>query len=201
MRLVVVSPHLDDAVFSCGSLIAAVALVTQVLVVTVCAGAPEGVEAAPLDRAAGFGTAMEAILARRREDEEACGRLGADVVHLDVFDQQYAPEKTADEIRAALLPVTATAGTFLVPVGIRHVDHVLVARALRGRADLAYAELPYRALWPEQVPTGLGDPVLEVPATPQKMEAVGCYRSQIGDGEPGESLAVLERYYRVRGGR
>jgi LmbE family N-acetylglucosaminyl deacetylase len=174
MRLVVVSPHLDDGAFSCGSLIAAYALLMPVVVVTVFHG--------------------EAV--RRDEDIAACALLGAEHVHLGLL-----PGVFDEELRSVLLDsLSSTVGDgrdrVVAPVGIRHADHQAVAAACADLADVWYEELPYRVLWAEHAPHGLGVPALELPATAVKMAAIRCYESQLG-GPPGEALWASERYHRA----
>ncbi|PLP97938.1 hypothetical protein CYJ10_24370 [Cupriavidus pauculus] len=82
--LTVISPYLDDAVFSCGGLIAAA---MDPVVVTVFAGVPEAGTAPPKwGRAAGFDDALQAVLRRRHEDARALARLGARPEWLDLLD-------------------------------------------------------------------------------------------------------------------
>jgi LmbE family N-acetylglucosaminyl deacetylase len=84
------SPHLDDAVLSCGGLIAnQVAGGEGVMVLTVCAGDPGQEPYSEFAQAqhARWGGAM--VGDRRTEDRMACGRLGASVVHLDLPDAIY----------------------------------------------------------------------------------------------------------------
>lgn len=127
----VISPHLDDAVFSCGGLIAAA---RGARVVTVFAGVPPaGVAAPDWDRAAGFDSAEQAMLARRREDNRALGMLGAQPVWLDFWDRQYGrrhtPREIADSLQRVLL--TQTDGMVAAPLGLFHSDHVLAHDACR----------------------------------------------------------------------
>ena len=86
------SPHLDDAVLSCGGLIASqVAGGEGVIVLTVCAGdpgpGPHSEFAQSLHARWGGGSSL--IGDRRTEDRMACGRLGASVVHFDLRDAVY----------------------------------------------------------------------------------------------------------------
>lgn len=205
MSIVVCSSHCDDAVFSCGSLISALRVTADVLVVTVCAGYPPPEVEAPLDVSAGFKSAREAVTTRRAEDTESCSLLGAEVLHLDVLDYQYeralrpVGDQTAYDadrvarIGAALKPVLDAASVVIAPVGVRHPDHLAVAAACKPFADWLYEDLPYRVLWPEAVPA-LGEAVFTLPCSDQKLAAVLCYRSQLG-GEPGEALLADERYH------
>lgn len=207
MTLVVVSPHLDDAVFSCGSLLAAQALGNRrPVVVTVCAGVPEDDGyVTQLDRAAGFASSREAVLARRLEDLAAADLLGYDAVHLDVLDGQYDRDDPLDRrgaIRSAVVDAVADLAAIgwavIAPLGIRHADHRLVREALDPGADAFYAELPYRVLWPEAMPE-VAAPDLVLPTCPAKEAAILCYRSQLGDGPPGQELYAAEHYHGLAG--
>jgi LmbE family N-acetylglucosaminyl deacetylase len=92
------SPHLDDAVLSCGgSLHDQAQAGARVVVVTVCTAAPPPGPLSPFaqelhERWAGDGApaAPVEIMARRRaEDLAALEQLGAEAVHLDVPDCIY----------------------------------------------------------------------------------------------------------------
>ncbi len=204
MSLVIVSPHLDDAVFSCGTLIAATALHHPVIVVTVCAGLPDPDVLAPLDHAAGFTSSVEAVEKRREEDLAAANLLGYAAIHLDCLDGQYSTSSLAARVSSMSVEIENTLGRFrggqriVAPVGLRHPDHQAVAAVCAPWAALLYEELPYRVLWPETRPDGLGEPALELPSCAAKAKAIECYRSQLGDGPAGPELAENERYHRVR---
>ncbi|WP_427312649.1 PIG-L deacetylase family protein [Cupriavidus sp. H39] len=127
----VISPHLDDAVFSCGGLIAAA---RAARVVTVFAGVPPADLPAPdWDQAAGFASAEQAVLSRRREDNHALTMLGAHAVWLEFWDSQYGrrytPQQLADALHTVLL--TQTEGVVVAPLGLFHSDHALVHDACR----------------------------------------------------------------------
>lgn len=127
----VISPHLDDAVFSCGGLIAAA---RAARVVTVFAGVPPADLPAPdWDQAAGFASAEQAVLSRRREDNHALTMLGAHAVWLDFWDSQYGRRYTAQQLADALHTVllTQTEGVVVAPLGLFHSDHALVHDACR----------------------------------------------------------------------
>lgn len=129
-RWLVISPHLDDGVFSCGRLLA---MTPGSIVVTVFAGIPpRGTPAPSWDQSAGFVTANEAVRARRKEDQRALDILGAKAVWLDFFDDQYNVPCTSDDIAARLAAVLEThAGAGVVaPFGLSHSDHVLVQDAV-----------------------------------------------------------------------
>ena len=95
---VYLSPHLDDAVLSCGGQIHdRTASGQAVLVVTVCAADEPAGEPSPLARSLHRawrldrpGAAGEGVVTRRRaEDRAACAALGADVLHWQVAEAIY----------------------------------------------------------------------------------------------------------------
>src|SRR3954470_7088366 len=83
---VVLSPHLDDAVWSTFSLLAGDE--PDVIVVTVFAGVPQG-EAGWWDARCGITDSSEHVLARRCEDSGVLASLGCSAIHLDLLDDQY----------------------------------------------------------------------------------------------------------------
>src|SRR4051812_4728612 len=79
--VMIVSPHLDDAVFGCGELLGAR---PGSVVVTVFAGAPPTYETVTeWDALAGFRAGDDVMAARRAEDRDALAVLGARPVWLD----------------------------------------------------------------------------------------------------------------------
>src|SRR4051812_28581985 len=88
LPIVVVSPHLDDGVLSCGGLLAGRPRST---VVTVFAGRPETPRPlTPWDAAGGFSPDDDVMAARRQEDTSACAAVGATPVWLPFLDAQYS---------------------------------------------------------------------------------------------------------------
>lgn len=164
------SPHLDDAVLSCGGQIF---LQTEsgrsVFVVTVMAGEPQtdtrSTLADYLHHEWGV-TAATAVARRRAEDEAACRRLGADTLHWSVPDCIYRvhpetgePLYTSDEALFAdvdeaedyliqeivekMDDLPAAAGIFAPLTAGHHVDHQLTRMAAErcfGRGKLIYYE-------------------------------------------------------------
>ncbi|MDA0563804.1 PIG-L family deacetylase [Streptomonospora sp. S1-112] len=145
----IVSPHYDDAVFSCGGLLARIGPAARV--VTVCGGLPpEGRAASDWDQRCGFATARAAALERRAEDARALAGVGAQAVPLGWLDRPYAEAAPdADALAAALAPLL-TGTEVVVPAAIgAHADHVLArdaalraARAVGAPVRL-YADVPY----------------------------------------------------------
>jgi LmbE family N-acetylglucosaminyl deacetylase len=149
--MLVISPHLDDAVLSCGQLLASHPGST---VITVFAGTPQdGQQATDWDGRCGFRNAAEAMQARRREDETALALLGARPHWLGFCDSQYGItprlDDLSDALQAALLDLLPD--VVLYPLGLFHSDHLLVhdaataaLAALTGALAFAYEDVPYR---------------------------------------------------------
>jgi LmbE family N-acetylglucosaminyl deacetylase len=127
-RMAVISPHLDDATFSVGSGMAAMARQgIEVQLITVLAGDRDGESpAGPWDLDTGFGTSAEAARARQEEDRRACEILGVTPLWLPYNDEQY-PRGSEHEIAERLGEVLEVADTVLVPgFPLFHQDHAWV---------------------------------------------------------------------------
>jgi LmbE family N-acetylglucosaminyl deacetylase len=153
MMMVVISPHLDDAVLSCGQMLAAR---PGSVVITVFAGMPRnGSQQTDWDRCCGFANAAQAVAERRKEDRLALAALQAKPHWLDFVDSQYGESPAAAaEVGAALAAALSGPPTepLLLPLGLFHSDHVLVHEAalialpcLPSRPLLLYEDLPYRS--------------------------------------------------------
>ncbi|RDI64466.1 PIG-L deacetylase family protein [Nocardia pseudobrasiliensis] len=147
-RLVVVSPHFDDAVLAVGALIAARVQSGQpVEVLTVFTGARDDA------RHSGRREAFADYVVRRAEDDRALKVLGAQTQRLGLFERIFrepppigplgsfhtpvdiaaCPEVAA--VRGTLEETLASDAIVLAPLGIgRQIDHVLVAVAALGLA-------------------------------------------------------------------
>jgi len=148
----VVSPHLDDAVFSCGEWLATH---PGAQVATVFAGVPvDSRMTTEWDTACGFVNARQALQLRRLEDRQALDALGARPHWLEHADDQYAEPRDAGHIAATLAPLLdgIVPARLLLPLGLYHRDHLLAheatlqALAAWGRAIevWAYEDVPYR---------------------------------------------------------
>lgn len=153
------SPHLDDAVLSCGGSIHQRARRGErVVVLTVCAGMPPAGPLSPFAAAlhARWGAAVEAapaaaaevVTLRRAEDAAALRQLGATGVHLDVPDCIYRRDAQTgrwlydgedaifgsldrhDRERAAVI-----AGQIAGVDGLSHAAAVYVPLAVGGHVD------------------------------------------------------------------
>lgn len=196
--LLVVSPHLDDAVLSAGQVLAGR---PDCLVATLFTGTPPRTrQLTSYDKNCGFRNAREAMTARRREDRAAMHVLAARSVHLGLLDHQYRGDVLPEEERAAgWLAVQADetgAEEWLGPLGLAHPDHEAAARICAdfahrrpGMKGWLYEDLPSRVLYPAAVPAalaawrewgfdaelgfvGTGDPAA-------KEAAIDCYASQL----------------------
>ena len=197
-RLVVLSPHLDDAVFSLGATISQAARGgVRVTVLTVFGGDPGSAQpAGPWDRVAGFSTAGEAAAERRREDERACRLVSATPAWERFADEQYRDGADDDAVAEAVAAALANADALLLPgFPLSHADHSRLARIVLEHRIFAgpmllYVEQPY-ARWTGAVEV---PPVLEdlLPAgltwrgtriglsdVARKLRACRAYRSQL----------------------
>lgn len=205
--MIVVSPHLDDAVFSCGE-----HLEPGATVITVMAGIPERREPTHWDELAGFGSPKAHVEARWREDIQSLDALGLGMpTHLDFLDSQYAPPASQHDISAALRRLLPDGAVVMVPLGLRHPDHETVGRACRlldRRELIGYGELPYMALWPDLVGPALDwwaswgytATPLHLPEqhTPErKLAAVRRYASQ-SHGLDERAVCSIERFWTLR---
>ncbi|MDG4793683.1 PIG-L family deacetylase [Micromonospora sp. WMMD1082] len=165
----VLSPHLDDAVLSCGALIAAL---DSVIVTTVFNGRPVPpiTESAARFHARCGHTDNNAMTEREKEDDRALSLVGASKTRLGLpealyrKDQYGAPlydsdtaifvdsiSESGQELTMVLDAVhkcveAADPDLVLAPLGIGgHVDHLLVSMAARrlDRRVLYYEDVPY----------------------------------------------------------
>jgi LmbE family N-acetylglucosaminyl deacetylase len=151
-RVVVVSPHLDDAVLSlAATIVRATRSGAHVDVLTVFAGDPASdTPAGGWDSRGGFATEGEAATARRAEDGEACSIIGAEPAWLPFGDGNYAQGRDRSEVFAAVVGTLAGADAVLVPgFPLTNPDHAWLAELLLGEALPCarvglYAEQPYR---------------------------------------------------------
>lgn len=150
-RLLVVSPHLDDAVLSCAGLIRHARDVTVYTVFA--ADAPPAAPFTQWDRDCGFAPGTNVMEARRQEDARALGHLGASWRWGKELQEGYRSELPTEQdvaqgIADAIAAVDPT--HVALPVGIWHTDHLLTARASRsllggsaGTSWFFYADQPY----------------------------------------------------------
>jgi len=152
-QLLVVSPHLDDAVFSCSGIVKGV---HKSHVHTLFAGdAPRDRPLSQWDRDCGFVEGAEVMEQRRNEEREALQRLHAiftwephlqEGYRLGELDQGAILAGLAKSIEAVRPSVV------LFPLGLQHSDHIAVASAMWKIIDeqlypqvawYVYADKPY----------------------------------------------------------
>lgn len=211
--LLVVSPHLDDAVLSCGRLLAST---PGSVVLTVLAGRPPDDRFVDWDRQGGFRPGDDVIGRRRAEDRRALRLLRARPIWLDFRDDVYRDGPLdAEAVRTEVTRVVDAVdpAQVVVPLGLLHPDHVAVADAVRdalpGRPVRLYAERPYATTFPDTVPPRLGlVPGARLVPGPargrwRKVLAICSYRSQVralGRGVLRSAGLVGETYWEIPGG-
>jgi len=187
--VVVLSPHLDDAVFSCWDLLRSD---RNVVVVTVFAGEPPPGICGPWDAQTGSTDSRVRVGERIAEDRAALGHAGRVGTHLPFLDEQYQPgeQDLADGLCRLVEPADAVYAPAGVagPDGEPNFDHVRVRdAALALRDDVCfYADLPYAVashfrLPDELEPLGLVRRPVDIPddTLERKLAAAREYRSQL----------------------
>jgi LmbE family N-acetylglucosaminyl deacetylase len=164
-HIVAISPHLDDAAFSVGGLLASRARAGDRVTIVTCftgnVAEPTGFAlACQLDK--GLGPEVDYMALRRAEDHAACAVIGATAVHLPLLEAPHRGYARAPELFAArrdddamLAPLSAVLAEqiallspdlLLGPLAIgNHVDHWLVRDALEtcGAPILLWEDWPY----------------------------------------------------------
>jgi LmbE family N-acetylglucosaminyl deacetylase len=178
------SPHLDDAIYSCGGLIAAQTRQgAAVTVATLFAGDPDP---GPLSQFARqlhdrWGIRGQGVEARRQEDLIACSIVGAAAIHIEIPEAIYrrgdggeylypdeeaifgdrspSDDELAESLAQVLEEICSEGSRLYVPLAVgSHVDHVLVRRAAQGlgRPTWGYHDMPYAAR-DLDLPAGIGE--------------------------------------------
>lgn len=214
-RVLIVSPHRDDAAFSCGIAIRALARHTQVTIANFFTIS----RYAPLSN-----IQPELISDLRRQEDIAFAKLsGASLHDLNLID---APERLAigvtqistlrefgeadfaciNRIRGHI--VQFGADLVIAPLALGdHIDHRIAQAAARrvGIAAMAfYEDLPYAARLPDDAPLKRAD-TLNMALTPLEISAgdgyqwkqncVRCYPSQVGN----ETVLEISEYSKRHG--
>jgi LmbE family N-acetylglucosaminyl deacetylase len=124
--VLILSPHLDDAVWSCFSLLARG---PGVVVATFFAGIPKG-PPGWWDAQCGISDSAAHVRDRRSEDAAVLQSLGVTALHLDLLDGQYRDVPVpVEEIVRAVAERTPAVNHVYAPAGIGHPDHALVRDA------------------------------------------------------------------------
>lgn len=217
MRVVAVSPHLDDAVFSAGASLARLADaghdVTVVTCFTASVADPVGFAlACQTDK--GLAADVDYMALRRDEDRAATAVVGAVPVHLPLREAPHRGYGSAPALFAGVRPDDVVwqdvlsalrahdADLWLGPQGLgAHVDHLQVVRALAalGRPTLWWRDAPYALKAPAAAPS----PDLPLGLTPvalpedraRRGDACARYATQLGfqfGGEAGMRAALRD---------
>lgn len=221
-KLLIISPHGDDAVFACGEVLASR---RGVVLVSLFSGMPS--PAIPLtdwDAASGFSSTEDATLQRRAEHHRAIELLHATPIPLDFIGSQYGDPPIAIGLGEAIAEVLdeADPDSVMLPAGLYHPDHILAHQAaLMARTRdpqrqwLLYEDMFYRRMPTllQQRLTGLAH--FGIDATPvafdthaqaeRKRHAVQCYASQLralaSPGRAGHGdIFAPEGYWRLSAG-
>jgi LmbE family N-acetylglucosaminyl deacetylase len=221
-RVVVCSPHFDDAALGAAYLLLAHPGST---VVTVFGGRPNAYPETTTewDALGGFQAGDDVVAIRREEDEAAMDALGARPHWLDFVDHQYlAPDERASAkdvavaLEAAIDELRPTA--VFLPMGLANPDHVVTHEAGLLLApqrdditwfayeDSGYKHIPGMLAWrvaklfaSDLWPTPMVVP--NVADVERKRSAIECYKSQLGplnrDHALGERIgsAVPEQHW------
>jgi LmbE family N-acetylglucosaminyl deacetylase len=183
MRWIYLSPHLDDAVLSCGGLIfeqSRQGLPVEIWTILAGNPPPGGLSefASQTHALWGLTGGEETVAMRKAEDREACTRVGADPVHFDIPDCIYrrspegqvlypgtvitAPHPAERELpwrmAAALRSELGSQDRLVCPLALGgHVDHRLVRQAADSLQQplLYYADVPYVLNNPEALALAL----------------------------------------------
>ncbi len=157
-RLIILSPHLDDAVFSCWHMVNR----PNTTVLTVFAGVPKKGTSTLWDRLCGQADSRIMTLKRREENTEIISQTLASVKYLDFLDNQYRSTKLSpEEITKKIIKSTPRDSSYLVPLAashfFRHPDHLLLRQVGvilngLGRKVSFYPDLPYMGV-PKKVST------------------------------------------------
>ena len=202
MRVTAVSPHLDDAAFSVGGTLAALADAGHDVTVVTCftrsVADPQGFAlACQLDK--GLPADVDYMALRRDEDAAAMALLGATPLYLDLREAPHRGYRSAaelfggvhedddawEDVRTALADLPGD--LWLAPQALgSHVDHLQVLRAVAGtdRPVLWWRDSPYVLRAPDAVPGpdlpgGLAP--VELPQDlGRRADACACYDTQLG---------------------
>jgi LmbE family N-acetylglucosaminyl deacetylase len=210
-RIVVVSPHFDDAAMGAGHLLSSYADTT---VITVLAGQPPAYPEEPSewDALGGFKAGDDVVSARRLEDVAAMEVLESEYRWLEFPDHQYlsppdrpTPADVAPTLASVIDEINPTAVFF--PMGLGNPDHVMVHDAsLLARADQldrawfcyedhGYKHIPGLLAWRvakllREKPWPTPAIVPHQPDEARKRKAIWCYTSQIPPLENEHALSA-----------
>jgi len=173
VKILVVSPHCDDAAFSLTEhILTWVEDGHDVEIYTVYGGMPA--DAQGRDK-------------HRKLDEEhrkVVAALGVSAMRSSWLDDVYEPRPTHAQLRESVKSATSGFDVVVGPTGIHHPDHVATAAAVRGVRGLVrvwtYDEIPYYVQHPSAATIGL-ERIGSRQHLIRKKEICALYSSQIND--------------------
>ena len=152
--VIIISPHLDDAVFNCWSTISQ----ANACVLTLFAGVPKPGTTKLWDLVCGEPSGQLMMENRRVENDQALAPSGRPPINLDFLDYQYQRNRVAlTKIVESVLAKTDNRSTFMVPLAGSHLwnhpDHRLAREVgiellKLGRGVDFYPDSPYMHLPP-----------------------------------------------------
>lgn len=202
MKVLAVSPHLDDAAFSVGGTLAGLAKAGHDVTVLTCftrsVAVPKGFAlACQTDK--GLGPEVDYMAVRRREDDAALAVLGVRQEHLNLLEAPHRGYDSAPALFAgprsddhawrdvADLLASQQADLWLAPQGLGgHVDHLQVLRAVAylHRPTAWWRDSPYILREPAARPGADLPPGLAMVELPQDRDrrgsACAAYATQLG---------------------
>lgn len=147
--IVILSPHFDDAVFSCWHLLTK----PGTTVITIFAGTPAGGTTTWWDRLCGESDSVAMVRKRIHENEAALSDIGVSCRNLPYVDRQYSyTNHDVPELANAILSQVDHTAAFFAPLAgsrvWRHPDHITVREVgkfllAQGKKVSFYADLPY----------------------------------------------------------
>jgi LmbE family N-acetylglucosaminyl deacetylase len=187
--IALVSTHLDDAVFSCWSVLTGP---EEVRVLTVFTGVPKGVQS-PWD---GDERSDVRGAERREEDRAALALAGRQPVHVGLYDEAFGTGE--QPVAETIAPLLEGADAVYAPLAFLNTDHMRVRDAvveLRPDAVL-YVDLPYAisAEPPLEVPgRGREDVELSPDELERKLEACRLYAGELPRLRPSHGDFLSDR--------
>jgi LmbE family N-acetylglucosaminyl deacetylase len=169
----VLSPHLDDAILDCWSVLTQPG---RLNVVNLFAGVPPAGRTTHWDRIVGATDSAELMRSRIEEDRAALAHAARTPVNLDFLEHQQREDRRPPALKAIddeLTNAVPAASRVYAPavLGTPHPDHGRVrayalACAAAGIPVELYADLPYAVVygWPHWVTGDARDPHLDVDA-------------------------------------
>ena len=153
-KVVILSPHLDDAVLNCWYTINH----NECTVLTIFAGIPQKGTTKLWDFLCGKKDSNQMVINRREENENALQNTGCSIQNLDYLDQQYRGNTSKvdiDQVVHTILDISPKDAIFLAPLAasrlFRHQDHVITrnigVRLFHEKKQVQfYPDSPYMSL-------------------------------------------------------